>query len=90
MLDPDFASALSNNPEQVLHEEFGVALAPGLSVRVVEESPDEIVLVVPAPRAPEELIADGTPFAGTNVSARLLAAISAASRIDRRRKAPKS
>lgn len=48
MHDPDFRARLLANPEQAVQEELGSSLAAGTAIRVVEEQPGEVVLVLPA------------------------------------------
>lgn len=45
--DPDFRKQLLANPSAAIESVVGTKLPQGVSVRVVEESPREIVVVVP-------------------------------------------
>lgn len=45
--DPAFRKALLADPAAAIAEAFRLALAPGLSVRIIEETAGEVVLVLP-------------------------------------------
>jgi hypothetical protein len=47
MQDPDFRTRLLENPQQAIQEELGTSLTTA-TIRVVEEQPGEVVLVLPA------------------------------------------
>lgn len=47
MNDPHFRARLLENPQQAIGEELGTSLSSG-TVRVIEEQPGEVVLVLPA------------------------------------------
>lgn len=57
--DPAFHAALLANPARALHDAFGITLAPGLTVDVVQETASHTVLVLPLeigqPHPTEEL-----------------------------------
>lgn len=53
MHDDAYRQELLVNPKQAIHREFGKELPPGLDVRVVEEAPNVVYLVLPARRASE-------------------------------------
>ena len=44
----DFRAKLLESPHDTIQEEFGIPLPPNVSIRVVEEQPGEVVLVLPA------------------------------------------
>jgi hypothetical protein len=46
--DPQFRDRLINDPKQAISEEFGATLPPSLNIRVLEEQPGEVVLVLPS------------------------------------------
>lgn len=46
--DPKYLAELKRDPKGVMKKEFGVDLPPGLSLEVLEESPQRLYLVVPA------------------------------------------
>ena len=46
--DPAFRSALLSDPLAAVGERYGVAVPDGLTLRVIEESADEVVLVLPS------------------------------------------
>jgi hypothetical protein len=46
--DPQFRAKLLKNPKDALQEQFGIATPANISVRVIEEQPGEVVLVLPA------------------------------------------
>jgi hypothetical protein len=65
--DSGFRTRLRDDPAAAVAETLGVDMAGGVRVRIVEESPDEVVLVLPADLAEPgeltreeiDLIADG-------------------------------
>lgn len=50
MRDPDFRNRLLENPREAIQDELGIALATA-TIRVIEEQPGEVVLVLPAQTA---------------------------------------
>jgi hypothetical protein len=46
--DPEFRAKLLENPKDALEEQFGIATPANISVRVIEEQPGEVILVLPA------------------------------------------
>jgi hypothetical protein len=44
----DFRAKLLQSPHDTIQEEFGIPLPPNVRIRVVEEQPGEVVLVLPA------------------------------------------
>ncbi|MGY4749283.1 NHLP leader peptide family RiPP precursor [Pannonibacter sp. Q-1] len=46
--DAAFRAALTANPAAALEAAFGLAVQPGISIRVIEEKPGEVALVLPA------------------------------------------
>jgi hypothetical protein len=46
--DPNFRTRLLDNARDALQEQFGISVPAGINVRVIEEGPDEVVLVLPA------------------------------------------
>ena len=46
--DSDFRAALLADPATALTERYGAAIPAGLSLRVVEEAADEVILVLPS------------------------------------------
>lgn len=46
--DAAFRAALTANPAAALEAAFGLAVQPGVSIRVIEEKPGEVALVLPA------------------------------------------
>lgn len=47
MKDPSFRQALQNNPRAVLAEQYNVHLPEQVTVRVLEEAPNTLTLVLP-------------------------------------------
>jgi len=47
--DATFRAALVADPAAAVAERYGMTIPEGASLRVVEEQPDEIILVLPAP-----------------------------------------
>lgn len=47
MKDPSFRQALLSNPRAVLAEQYNVHLPEGVAVRVLEEAPNTLTLVLP-------------------------------------------
>ena len=45
--DPAFRERLVQNPKKVYEEELGVKLAPTVEIRVLEEGPTQLYLVLP-------------------------------------------
>ena len=66
--DPAFRAALISDPAAALSERYGTGIPGGITLRVVEESADEVVLVLPAQRGTElselelELVAGGSTY----------------------------
>jgi hypothetical protein len=48
MRDPDFRTRLLENPREAVLEALGTSIPAGTSIRVVEEQPGEVILVIPA------------------------------------------
>ncbi|MEH0072417.1 NHLP leader peptide family RiPP precursor [Pannonibacter sp. Pt2-lr] len=46
--DAAFRAALLANPAAALEQAFGLAVEPGITIRVIEEKPGEVALVLPA------------------------------------------
>lgn len=46
--DAGFRAALRANPAAALEAAFGLAAQPGVTIRVIEEKPGEVALVLPA------------------------------------------
>ncbi|WP_430512102.1 NHLP leader peptide family RiPP precursor [Pannonibacter phragmitetus] len=46
--DTAFRTALTANPAAALEAAFGIAVQPGISIRIIEEKPGEVSLVLPA------------------------------------------
>ncbi|SUB00855.1 NHLP leader peptide domain [Pannonibacter phragmitetus] len=46
--DSAFRAALLANPAAALEAAFGIAAQPGVTIRVIEETPGEVALVLPA------------------------------------------
>jgi hypothetical protein len=46
--DPEFRTRLLQDPRAAVGEVSGVPLPPNIGIRVVEEAPGEVVLVLPA------------------------------------------
>jgi hypothetical protein len=53
--DSDFRRLLSEDPRAAVQEELGVELPEGLRVRVLQEEPNEAILVLPRLPAPGRL-----------------------------------
>jgi hypothetical protein len=49
--DPAFRAALIADPAAALNERFGAGLPGGITLNVVEESADEVILVLPFDRS---------------------------------------
>ena len=49
--DPAFRAALIADPAAALNERFGAGLPGGITLNVVEESADEVILVLPVDRS---------------------------------------
>jgi hypothetical protein len=62
--DPGFRKRLIEHPSAALQEQIGVPLPPTLTIRVVEEQPGEVVLVLPA-----QGMASGTPLSEAQLEA---------------------
>ena len=45
--DPGFRQSLLSNPKEALSQEFGVEFPQGIEVRVLEEKPEQLILVIP-------------------------------------------
>lgn len=46
--DTTFRAELTTNPAVALEAAFGVTVEPGITIRVIEEKPGEVALVLPA------------------------------------------
>lgn len=89
--DDDFREALMRNPTAALCEEYGLepSFFENISVRVEVENPNEVVIVIPAEAAEEELsdeqleaVAGGAAFiAGVAAGAAVVSAAAAAGTI---------
>lgn len=55
MEDTDFRKLLIRNPQSALKEMLGFNPIPGQTIRVIEEQPGEVVLVLPRPLEIDEL-----------------------------------
>lgn len=57
MKDENFRKALQSDPVSVIEEELGIRLPEGFSINVLEETPEQFYLVLPAvnPPAGDEL-----------------------------------
>ena len=55
--DPNFRAQLLENPKEAIGQLLGTQLPGGVAIRVIEEQPGEVVLVLPAParRSGQEL-----------------------------------
>jgi hypothetical protein len=53
--DPEFRKRLLEDPNSAVPEALGVELPPGLEIRVLEEGPNEAILVLPGFREPGQL-----------------------------------
>lgn len=62
--DPDFRKRLIEDPSAALREQMGVPLPPTVTIRVIEEQPGEVVLVLPA-----QDTASGTPLSDADLEA---------------------
>lgn len=59
MRDPAFRARLLENPEAAIEEELGGSISSSASIRVIEEQPGEVVLVLPArPMEPGATLSD--------------------------------
>lgn len=56
--DEAFKQALLSNPRETLDREFGQALSPRVEIRVVEETPTLMYLVLPTARSASESCSD--------------------------------
>lgn len=45
--DSQFRDQLVNDPRQAISDQFGATIPPSLNIRVLEEQPSEVVLVLP-------------------------------------------
>jgi hypothetical protein len=48
MSDPDFRTRLLENPQMAIEEDLGTPLSSSAPIRVIEEQPGEVILVLPA------------------------------------------
>lgn len=86
--DEDFRAALLRDPKAALGEEYGLEASffQELSIRVEVENPNELVIVIPAEAAEEELsdeqlesVAGGAAFiAGVAAGAAVISSVAAA------------
>ena len=56
--DPEFRAHLLKNPKAAVESELGIAVPPEVKIRVVEESPAEVYVVLPPDERPGELSDD--------------------------------
>ena len=49
--DPGFRQQLISDPRKAVEGELGISLPSGANVRVVEEGPNDYVLVIPSPKS---------------------------------------
>jgi hypothetical protein len=57
--DPDFRARLLENPREAILEALEIWISPATSIRVVEEQPGELVLVLPArPMEPGDVLSE--------------------------------
>lgn len=70
--DPAFRAALISDPATAISEQYGQGIPGGITLRVVEESADEVILVLPFDRSAMQLsesdldIATGAEYGPTN------------------------
>lgn len=62
--DPEFRARLLANPNAAIQEQLGVPLPSTVTIRVIEEQPGEVVLVLPA-----QGITSGTHLSDTELEA---------------------
>jgi hypothetical protein len=60
--DPEFRNRLLQDPKGAIQEQLGIPLPASITVRVVEEGPGEVVLVLP-----EQGAASGTPLSDADL-----------------------
>lgn len=78
--DEAFKDLLLSDPASALSKEFGIELPPGLEVKVLEETPEQVFLVLPASSEGElsdqelEAVAGGTDGLGGSAGGALAAA----------------
>lgn len=46
--DPEFRAELLANPKEAISRQLGIPLPANINVRVIEEQPGEVILVLPA------------------------------------------
>jgi hypothetical protein len=56
MKDPDFRKKLLESPDSVLKKEYGITIPGSVKIKVVEEDPQTVYLVLPYLPAPGEEI----------------------------------
>lgn len=56
--DPDFRQQLLSNPAAALETQLGTSIPEGVNIRVVEESPQEVYVVLPAAPAQGGALSD--------------------------------
>jgi hypothetical protein len=57
--DPAFRDQLLKDPREAIGDKIGIPLPATITIRVVEEQPGEVVLVLPAqPAAPGQTLSD--------------------------------
>ena len=45
--DPEFRQELMSNPRDVMEREFGMRIPEGVEIKVIEETPEKVYLVLP-------------------------------------------
>lgn len=45
--NPKFKKALEENPKKALEKEFGEKLSDDINVKIIQEKPNEIILILP-------------------------------------------
>jgi hypothetical protein len=62
--DPTFRDQLLRDPREAIQEEIGIPLPANITIRVVEEQPGEVILVLPA-----QSMAPGTTLSDADLEA---------------------
>ena len=70
MKDPAFRQALLSNPRAVLAEQYHVQVSEGVTVRVLEEAPNTLTLVLHAQEEPILELTDAEQQAASGAGAR--------------------
>jgi hypothetical protein len=60
--DPAFRAQLIQNPRDAINAQLGISLPDGVAVRVIEEQPGEVVLVLP-----NQTMGSGTRLSGEDL-----------------------